>query len=289
MQVLLHADDFGLSSGINQTILDAADNGVLESLSIIPNGYAFAEAVNEWKKRPHLRLAVHLNLFEGVPISQPDKVPLLVNEKGAFKHSFFSLWMRYALSSTRGRTMLKEQVATEYAAQLQKVRRATGLTNLFVDSHIHFHMIPFVFDVLCSLRSEYSISSIRLSRERFFLSVQSLRDVRNYLGSNLIKHLLLKILARRNQLHSEEKEAQYFIGVLFSGCMTVGAIQAGLQRLPRNATVEVLLHPGQAKEDEHIYWADRERLWRYYSSASRKAERTVLQSKELYDVLKSFA
>ena len=289
MHILFHADDFGLSLGINETILDAVDNGRLESLSIVANGHAFNEAVTEWKKRSHLRLAVHLNLFEGIPICSRENIPLLVDDKGVFKHSFFSLWMCYTFSVPRVRAAFREQVRREYAAQLQKVQMATGLQDFIVDSHVHFHMIPFVFDVLYSLRSEFPIRCIRIPSERFFISIHSLNDLSNYIGSNIVKHVLLNILACRNRRYVPKMKNPRFIGVLFSGRMTIDAIQAGLRRVPQNATVEVLLHPGRAKEDEYTYWSDRAELWRYYHSVDRNAERVVLQNKTLSDVVHSFA
>lgn len=64
MRCILNADDYGLTRSINRVILDLADNGQLDGVSILPNGYAFDEAVSEYRKRCGIRLAVHLNVFE---------------------------------------------------------------------------------------------------------------------------------------------------------------------------------------------------------------------------------
>ena len=212
---------------------------------------------------------------------------MLVDHNGAFSHSFLSLWLRHIFSGPRGRSALREQVRTEYAAQLSKVRDATGLAALHVDSHVHFHMIPFVFDTLLSLRSEHAIRSIRIPREPFFLCVRSLRDLRNYVGANMIKHVLLNLLALRNRKCIREAGDARFLGVLFSGRMTLSAIAAGLRRVPRESTVEVLLHPGRADVEEVQRWNDRPALLKFYRSVDRAEEGNLLKDPALRERLEA--
>ena len=100
LTILLSADDFGLTEGISRSILEAHDEGVLNGVSVLANGHFFDEAVAEARRRPDLRLSVHLNLVEGMALSDPGR-PL--------RHSFLSLW--------RAKTV-PEKVRTELAAQV---------------------------------------------------------------------------------------------------------------------------------------------------------------------------
>ncbi len=63
-------------------------------------------------------------------------------------------------------------------------------SEIYIDSHQHFHMLPFIFRLIVELKDEFNVKYIRLPRERFFLDVNK-DSIFNYLGSNLIKHFLL--------------------------------------------------------------------------------------------------
>ncbi len=146
MNIFFHADDFGLSKGITYNILECVDKGILSSTSIIANGYAFDYAVEAYKKRPFINLACHLNLVEGRPVNAPDKVNLLVNNKGYLCNSFLSLWKKYLFSSEKMRKLLKNQIILEISGQIEKImNNISGNVPLRIDSHQHLHMIPFVF------------------------------------------------------------------------------------------------------------------------------------------------
>ena len=82
MRILVHADDLGISHGITDSILRCADEGALNSTSVVVNCEASAYALAECGKRPGLRLALHLNLVEGRPLSPPDALDLLTDEEG---------------------------------------------------------------------------------------------------------------------------------------------------------------------------------------------------------------
>ena len=106
MSLIVNADDFGLSLGITDNILDAFDNGVLSNTSIIPNGHVFEYAIQEYKNRENLDLSIHLNFVEGKPLTPSRKMSMLINKDGEYYHSFFSLWSRYLLMSSKEKQIL---------------------------------------------------------------------------------------------------------------------------------------------------------------------------------------
>ena len=113
------------------------------------NGHAFDFAMEEYRKRSGLRLAVHLDLFECRPLGATDIVGPLLDESGKFCMSFQRLWLRYVFGNEDRRRSLREAIRCEWEAQLSKVRKGIGAdARLHVDSHMHAHMIPFVFDIL---------------------------------------------------------------------------------------------------------------------------------------------
>lgn len=64
MDVIVNADDLGMSLGVNDAIFRAFDDGLLRSTSVLVHGPAFADAVTRLRARPGLRAGVHLDTTE---------------------------------------------------------------------------------------------------------------------------------------------------------------------------------------------------------------------------------
>jgi len=286
LRILVSADDFGLSEGITTSILDAVDRGMVTSVSIIANGSGFEHAVSEYRARRGLFLAVHLNLMEGRALCPADQVPDLVDEQGCFRHSFQSLYLAHLRAGSTRRAELRRQVRAELCAQLQRVAGSIGpQIGLRVDSHLHVHMIPFVFDVLMELHHEFRFGYVRCLAEPFFLAYDGFDSLRNYAGLNIAKHAVLNTLARRALPHLRSRgiaHCQHFIGVLFTGNMRVEAASAALARLEGRCggdeLVEILLHPGGAAPGEDSIWNQKPAFRDVYYSPWRKRERDTLES-----------
>jgi len=286
LRILVSADDFGLSEGITTNILDAVDHGVVTSVSIIANGAGFEHAIGEYRKRRGLFLAVHLNLMEGRPLCPVDQVPDLVDEQGCFRHSFQSLWLTHLRAESARRAELCRQVRAEFRAQLKRVAGCIEPHyNLRVDSHLHVHMIPFVFDVLMDLHDEFQFEYVRCLAEPLFLTFNGLESLRNYAGLNVAKHAILNTLARRALPRLRSRgiaHCRHFIGVLFTGNMREEAVGAALARLESRCRadelVEILLHPGGAAPGEEWVWIGKPAFLNVYYSGWRKRERDTLKS-----------
>ena len=78
-RLVINADDFGLSAGVNRGILAAHAAGTVTSTSLLPNLPAFDDAVRSARATPTLGIGLHFNLTTGAPVSAPDQVPSLVD------------------------------------------------------------------------------------------------------------------------------------------------------------------------------------------------------------------
>lgn len=287
MKFIVSADDYGISKEITDQILESFDGGALSSVSILANGQAFDHAMDEYKKRPDLRLSIHLNLSEGASLLSSKEIPLLVNKNNEFCHSFLSLWFKYLLSNAQDRQLLRLQVQQELRAQINKVREIVPHAAINVDGHRHIHLVPFVFDALLGLRHEFGLSYIRLLREPAILGNDWKRSVQGYGGINCIKHILLNILTARARValaKTKVRSCDYFIGVLFTGHMSEYVVQTALRRIAsidKDVLVEILFHPFRAGETEEGIWKDRRDLMHYYRSPGRQVERQALKSTSL--------
>ncbi len=158
-RLIVSADDFGMSAGVNAGIIRAHSQGILTDASLMVNGKAFDEAVMLAHAHPTLSVGLHLVLAQGRAVSPPDRIPLLVDRSGMFGTN--PIWQGLRYYFTPG---MREQLHREIIAQIEKYT-ATGLPLSHVDGHLTIHMHPTVLHILLEVADRYGIRAMRLPRE----------------------------------------------------------------------------------------------------------------------------
>ena len=275
------ADDYGISEGANSRIENCLENGVLNKISVLPNG-----KVLDFKKRLSDKdaiLSLHINLVEGRPLSNPDDVDLLVSESGYFKYSFIGLFF---LSISNKRKEFEKQVYTEIQSQIKFWKTAMGENiSVSIDSHQHTHMIPLIFKTLmCAIKDEgLNVQSIRIPAEPIspYVFTPSLYFEYNLIG--LIKQWLLKTFAlvNRRELAKSKIQSAYFMGILFSGKLNEARIRKLLPHYLKlakkhNKNIEIGFHPGYIKDGEKLLDGSRQDFRKFYFSPWRNIEHETL-------------
>ena len=289
---ILHADDCGVSAGTTDAIMACHDHGWLQRTSVVVNGAGWDHAVDALRRRPELSVFLHLNLFEGRPLSDAAKVDLLVDRRGRFNRGFARLLLQGYTGGGATRR-LRAQVRLELRQQIERFLDAFGDRGaLLVDGHVHYHMLPLVFDELLALSAEYAIDAIRLPRELLYWPAE--RHAPRPPLINVVKNVVLRSLSSRAESALAPKAVQTtdaFIGVLATGAMTLEHVIAALNHLRSKGTcgtVEILFHPGRARPEEAALWADRPQLRAFYLSPSRDREAELLCSDALLSVLRQY-
>ena len=85
-RLLFRADDLGYSEGINYGIAESVRKGVIKNVGLMPNMEMAAHGVGLLKEE-RICLGQHTNICIGRPVSDPAKIPSLVDENGLFKRS----------------------------------------------------------------------------------------------------------------------------------------------------------------------------------------------------------
>ena len=276
------ADDYGISEGANSRIENCLENGVLNKVSVLPNG-----EISDFKQRLSgnntTTLSLHINLVEGRPLSNPDDVDLLVSESGYFKYSFIGLFF---LSISNKRKEFEKQVYTEIQSQIKFWKTAMGEdTFISIDSHQHTHMIPLIFKTLMRVIEDegLTVQSIRIPAEPIspYVFTPSLYFEYNLIG--LIKQWLLKMLAfaNRRELKKSKIQSAYFMGILFSGKLNDARIRKLLPHYLKlankyNKNIEIGFHPGYIKDGEKLLDGSRQDFRKFYFSPWRNIEYETL-------------
>jgi hopanoid biosynthesis associated protein HpnK len=243
--LIVNADDFGWTEGVNRGIVEAFRNGIVTSTSLLANGLAFASGVATAKSAPGLAVGVHLNLSDGAPVADRESVPNLLNDEGLFTAGPESLLLRRA---RRGLPL--NEVEAEWDAQIQKVRDA-GIAPTHLDGHKHVHMLPGLFEIALRLAKRHDIGAIRVSLEASSLRA-ALSAGNKKRASLVLKQGVqargLKLLARDAREQAERAgiaTADYFCGIAQTGQLTLAGVTQFLKSLPEGTT-ELMCHPGYA-------------------------------------------
>ncbi|MBZ5628348.1 MAG: ChbG/HpnK family deacetylase [Acidobacteriia bacterium] len=68
-RLIINADDFGLTRGVNRAIVEAHERGVVTSATLMASGSEFDEAVALARRLPRLSVGCHVDLIQ--TISRP--------------------------------------------------------------------------------------------------------------------------------------------------------------------------------------------------------------------------
>lgn len=234
---ILNADDFGLSKEFNDAVLEGYKNGFLRSASLCVNGDAFIDAINNViPKCPNLGVGVHLNIMEGKSLTSCN---LLTDKEGFFSNNYV-----YLILNSYRKEFLK-QIEIEFRTQIEKAVKFIKIDHL--DSHVHTHAIPKIFELTCKLAKEYNINYVRTQYEKpYFVS-----KIKNFLTIkypiNIIKVILLNIFTLYNKNLIKKYKLitnDFILGVNYTGMMDSDTIEYGLKKLKKyDVIVEALIHP----------------------------------------------
>lgn len=275
-QLIVNADDLGISCGTNRAIAAAFEHGVLTSASLMVNMPAADDALRLVREQPDLQVGLHACLTCGPAVLPPQAVPLLVDAAGRFRHSFAGLW-RLLRSGRRAEALA--QIEAEFRAQWLAARRR-GLALSHIDSHQHVHMLPGLFPIVAALGREAGVP-VRVSVEPLRLRALMVGDhavTRGAVGSAKVS--LLNGLARRAGCERwKTARSNGCFGILHSGRMTAPVLRYLIESLP-DGVFELITHPSLAGPRDHaelLSPEDREFLFSPY----RKAEYDAMLDPDL--------
>ncbi len=187
-RLIVSADDFGMSAGVNAGIIRAHRDGILTDASLMVNGAGFADAVALARANPSLSVGLHLVLVQGRAAAAPAQIPLLADAQGMFGMNPVWNGVRYFFLPG-----VRAQLRREIAAQLDKFA-ATGLPLSHVDGHLTIHTHPAVLAILIEYAPRYGIRALRLPREPLG---PALRYDRRHLVRKLFEGAAFTALSRR--------------------------------------------------------------------------------------------
>ena len=216
-EVIFIADDFGMSTEINQSILNTHTSGYLTGTALMMAQPGTDEAVALARAHPSLQIGWHLHLSDSIP-STLDEWPWEPSPAAA----------GWEIGTSKpARELMRREVARQW-----ELFQATGLECRFINSHHHLHAHPFVYRELLEVIGPQFQGWIRLGRPRAFQATPL---------SVLWTALGWTYLERRRRLSAwRTTDTLWGIDRIFN--MNVDEVYAAIAKLP-DGFHEFLFHP----------------------------------------------
>ena len=278
-RLILNADDFGLTAGVNRAIAESHEQGVVTSATLMAGGAALEGATNLAKHLPQLSVGCHVVLVDGAPLLPEERVTSLAFAQGG--SAFAPTLGGFVQRALTGR-YVPEEIEAEASTQFRKLQRA-GIALTHFDTHKHTHVFPAVLRPLLRAARECGIRALRNPfvparalgfeelRRRPFLWKRywQVRALRRFLP------VFQELVAEHGMVAPDG-----CVGVMETGFLDAelfaAMVKAVAEGLPEG-TWEMVCHPGY--NDAELAGI-RTRLL-----ASREEERKVLTSAEAREIL----
>jgi chitin disaccharide deacetylase len=236
-RLVVNADDFGLTSGVNQAIVELHHRGALTSTTLMAHAQATEDAIDQAIGNPSLGVGCHVVLVDGAPTLPPAELPTLVDSStGRFRPTLGQFVQDLFLGRIR-----PSEIAAEAEAQIARLRNR-GLRLTHIDTHKHTHMFPRVLEPLLNAAQRQHITAIRNPFEPAF-SVAATRK------APMLRRAQVQVLNRFEPSFLRRVSAAGLsttngaIGVLATGTLDATTLASLLQHIP-DGTWELVTHPG---------------------------------------------
>jgi len=268
-RLIINADDFGLTSGVNRAVAELHQAGLLTSATLMARAQATADAIQIALTTPSLGVGCHVVLLDGEPVlSTQSEIPNLADPiTGRFRPSLIPfLGAVHRNWPLMGASPMTDEIEAEAAAQIALLQNR-GIHLTHIDTHKHVHMFPAVLRPVLRAARAAGIRTVRNP----FEPAWSLHATQ---GAPRLRRVQVSLLRRlQSSFHRIVAEEGFTntdgaIGVLATGSLDAATVASLLRQLP-SGTWELVTHPGYNDADlAHVHTRLR---------ASRDTERLALE------------
>lgn len=247
-RLIVNADDFGLTGGINRAVVDLHRVGALTSATLMAGAPRFTEAVAHAAIHTKLGIGCHIVLVDGSPASDPDTISSLLVFKGPHRSAvpaFRDTLGDFVRDLYAGRIQ-PEQLEREAVAQIRALQKA-GIRVTHVDTHKHTHMFPRVLQAVARAATQCGVGAIRNPFEPPWSIAATAQ-------ASLIRRIQVRIL-RGFEKNFRRTVAEYHFattdgcpGVLATGKLNSTSLRSILSNLP-DGSWELVCHPAYFDEE----------------------------------------
>jgi hopanoid biosynthesis associated protein HpnK len=243
-RLIVNADDFGLTVGVNRAIGEAHENGVVTSSTLMANGRSYTDASQLAQKLPQLSIGCHVVLIDGEPVLNAQELRSLTTG------SKFRDGLKSFAARAVSRRMDPGEIEAEATAQIRKIQ-SSGIVVSHFDTHKHTHIFPQVLRPLLKAAAACGVRAVRNP----FGPRMPLKSGQLLMRPNLwTRFAEVKVLQRFAGKFREAVDREGFatpdgtLGIEVTGSLDETLFLAIAQSLPEG-TWEFVCHPGYNDAD----------------------------------------
>ena len=244
-RLIVNADDFGLSPSVNEAVVQAHQEGILTSASLMVCEAAAANAARLGRENPKIGVGLHLSLAHGRAGLSPAQIPGLAGMDGRFHESGIRSGFSYFFNRS-----LREQLGAEIGFQFQEFKK-TGLVLDHVNGHLNMHLHPSILRLLLENARKWGVRAIRLTADPFWLNARLSRGAWRYRVSHAIIYRCLSAWARPRLRRLGIHHTGAVFGLLQNGRVHEDYILRLLPQLP-DGDSELYSHPSTGRFREEL-------------------------------------
>jgi hopanoid biosynthesis associated protein HpnK len=247
-RLIVNADDFGFTAGINRAIVEAHTRGIVTASTLMANGRAFEDAVRLAATVPDLSVGCHVVLIDGEPVLDAERLPSLTETHSSgprFRDGIKS----FAARALAGR-LDPHQIEAETSAQIRKLQSA-GINVSHLDTHKHTHLFPAVLRPLLRAARARGVHAIRNPFGPRKPLKSSTLLTRPSLWTRYAEVRILRTLAARFRDAAKREglvTPDGTLGIVVTGALDEKLFRAIAAAIPEG-TWEFVCHPGYNDDD----------------------------------------
>jgi predicted glycoside hydrolase/deacetylase ChbG (UPF0249 family) len=237
-RLIVNADDFGLTAGVNRGIQHVFAAGGLTSATLMAGAQEAAAAAAFARDSPGLGVGCHIVLLDGTPVTPPATIASLLKPG---TQAFYPTLGEFLRALFVGK-ILRQHMQAEAAAQLKRLQ-SLGIQPTHVDTHKHTHMFPPVLEAVLGAAAGAGVNVVRNPMEPAWavaatLGASRVRKMEVTTLRTLYQQRFLETVRRRGFVTTDGA-----IGVAATGTLNEASLRNLLQALP-DGTWELVCHPG---------------------------------------------
>jgi predicted glycoside hydrolase/deacetylase ChbG (UPF0249 family) len=252
-RLIINADDFGLTAGVNRAIGEAHQHGIVTSTTLMANSRAFdaaAELARSFGGDAKISVGCHVVLLDGDPVLPPERVTTLLQGNGNHGAAQFRNSLNDFVIASFRHKLNPSEIEAEAAAQFERIQ-AVGLQPSHFDTHKHAHMFPAVLRPLLRAAGACRIRAVRNPFGQIWpLPLTSLLRTRQvwkrFAQLNVLRNFAANF--RREVEAHGLRTTDGSLGVLVTGVLDLKLFSAIADSMPEG-TWEFVCHPGYNDRD----------------------------------------
>jgi hopanoid biosynthesis associated protein HpnK len=245
-RLIVNADDFGLTAGVNRAIAEAHQRGIVTSTTLMANSRAF-DGASEWARSAPAGLSVgcHVVLMDGEPLLPADKVSTLLDAQAKNGSRRFRDNLNDFVVASFRHKLNPDEIEAEATAQMHRIQQS-GVQLSHFDTHKHAHMFPAVLRPLLRAAKARGVPAVRnpfgqvwplplsnlLRTQKLwkrFAQLNVLRKLGGTFRAEVVSHGL--------------RTTDGSLGVLATGSLNLKLFSVMIEHMPEG-TWEFVCHPG---------------------------------------------